>query len=69
MSKAVSRLKALHSYSQSWLQIIEQNNYNEKSEENLDVTLEKLEELEDIFSSRHDMQGTITQDAQAMLIK
>jgi hypothetical protein len=29
--------------------VIEQNNYNEKSEENLEVTVEKLLELEEIF--------------------
>jgi hypothetical protein len=45
MNKYISRLKELNSYSQSWLQIIESNNYNEKAEENLNSTLNKLEKL------------------------
>jgi hypothetical protein len=45
----LGKLKALNSYSQSWLQIIEQNNYNKKAEENLDVTLVKLRQLKDLF--------------------
>lgn len=49
MSELIGKLKALNSYSQSWLQIIEQNNYNKKAEENLDVTLVKLRQLKDLF--------------------
>ncbi|EGR31182.1 MIR domain protein [Ichthyophthirius multifiliis] len=56
MSKLISKLKALISYSQSWLQIIEQNNYNEKAEENLDITLQKLSKLHEIFVDSEDNQ-------------
>ncbi|EAR95948.2 MIR domain protein (macronuclear) [Tetrahymena thermophila SB210] len=50
MSKLISRLKALISYSQSWLQIIEQDTYNEKAEENLEITLNKLTKLYEQFN-------------------
>jgi hypothetical protein len=47
----MNKLKGLISYSQSWLQIIEQNNYDEKAEETLNHTCSKLNHLKKIFSS------------------
>jgi len=48
----MNKLKGLISYSQSWLQIIEQNNYDEKAEETLVMTLKKLRKLFKVFDEK-----------------
>lgn len=63
LSSLINKLKGLISYSQSWLQIIEQNNYDEKAEETLRKTSKKLQKLHDIFSEKD------PNDNEAFLIK
>lgn len=48
----MNKLKSLISYSQSWLQIIEQNNYDEKAEETLVSTLKKLRKMSRVFEEK-----------------
>ena len=50
LSQLMNKLKGLLSYSQSWLQIIEQNNYDELAEETLIKTYKKLRKMHDVFS-------------------
>ena len=52
LSSLVNKLKSLLGSSQNWLQIIEQNNYDEKAEETLMLTQKKLIKMIKVFTDK-----------------
>ena len=55
----VNKLKSLLGSSQNWLQIIEQNNYDEKAEETLMLTQKKLIKMMRVFTDKEKEQPEI----------